>query len=172
PWPHTIDGRAADQPDRNDLVFTAGTHFLNGKQALQLARLRPSGTLERTKAQNQVLCGLYDKMISPSIVGNIPALINAFENSVQTDLSPAQLSQLSCLGTKINANNIIFLNWPDEIFTGKRINDPILGSTFILDANFDAIRDYVRVFLLGEWPAPAPQASTATPSDTPRTFCE
>lgn len=170
--PQTIDGRAADQPDRNDLVFSAGTHFLDGKQALQLARLRPNGTLDRTKAQNQVLCGLYDKIVSPSIVTNIPAIIHAFENNIQTDLSPAQISQLSCLGTQITGSNITFLNWPEDIFKGTRVNDSILGRTFILDVDFAVIRDYVSAFNLGQWPDSVAQASPETPSSSLRTFCE
>ncbi len=93
----TIDGRGPDQGGRDDLVFYAGTHHLNGKEALQLARLRPYGVFDRAKAQNDVLCGLYNKLTSPSVVGDIPGIISAFQDNVQTDLSPAEISQLTCL---------------------------------------------------------------------------
>ncbi len=170
--PHTIDGRAADQPNRDDLVFKAGRHHLNGKQALQLARLRPDGVFERAKAQNHVLCGLRDKLVSPSVVADIPDIIAAFQGSVQTDLSPAQISQLSCLGTHLDGKDIIFLNWPEEMFKGTRVNDPILGRTFVWDVDFDLIRDYVQAFTRGQWPAPPQPASTASPSSGSPSFCE
>ena len=170
--PITIDGRAADQPNRDDLVFRAGTHYLNGKEALQLARLRPYGVFERAKAQNHVLCGLYDKLISPSVVGDIPDIISSFEDNVQTDLSPAQISQLSCLGTQLTGADIVFLNWPEDIFEGTRVDDPVLGRTFIWDADFELLRLYVDAFARGEWPAPAQTTSSTSDEDAPTSFCE
>ena len=105
---HTVDGRKEDQPDRMDLLFLSGTHHLNGSQALQLARLRPYGVFDRGKSQNQVLCGLYDELLSPSVINHIPQIIGAFEDNIQTDLSPAEISQLSCLLTTSKAATFLF----------------------------------------------------------------
>ena len=169
--PTTIDGRAPNQPNRTDLLFYSGKHHLNGKQALQLARLRPEGTFKRTTAQNEILCALYDKLLSPKVIDDIPEIIASFENRVQTDLSPAQISQLACLGTKLKGSDIVFLNWPEDIFNGTRIDDPILGHTFILETNFALIRDYVDAFARGSWLAEAPSTSAEGEDFAPKSFC-
>ncbi len=168
----TIDGRAADQASRDDLVFYAGTHFLYGKEALQLARLRPYGVFDRAQAQNDVLCGLYKKLTSPSVVGDIPGIINAFEDNVQTDLSPADISQLSCLATQLKGANITFYNWPEDLFVGTRVDDPVLGRTFIWDVDFDLMRNYVDAFSRGEWLATAQSESAETKEFNPQSFCD
>ncbi len=170
--PETIDGRAEDQPDRSDLLFRSGVHHLNGKQALQLARLRPYGSFKRSAAQNKVLCGLYDKLLSPSVIDDIPAIINTFENNVQTDLSPAEISQLTCLSTLLEGANITFLNWPEELFDGKRTNDPVLGYTYILDVDPAIIRSYVSAFTRGQWPAIDQNATSASKDFAPNSFCD
>lgn len=170
--PQAIDGRAADQPDRDDLVFWAGTHYLNGNQALQLARLRPYGVFDRAKAQNLVLCGLYKKLVTPSVIGNIPGIISAFEDNVQTDLSPAQIGQLSCLGTQLKGSDIVFLNWPEGIFNGTRVNDPVLGYTFIWDVDFALMREYVDTFARGDWPESGQSTSSSTEDFSPKSFCD
>lgn len=170
--PETIDGRADDQPDRKDLVFYAGTHYLTGKQALQLARLRPNGSLERSNAQNDIMCGLYDKLLSPKVVGDIPQLIKAFEDNIQTDLSPAEISQLSCLLTQLDGSNISFLHFPDNFFTLSRVDDPTIGYTSILDADFNLIRDYVTAFSQGNWLGTDIQVPTENQASSARSFCE
>ena len=168
----TVDGRAEDQPDRKDLLFYAGTHVLNGEQALQLARLRPYGDFDRGAAQNQILCGLHDEILSPSVVDHIPELIDAFKNNVQTDLSPAEISQLSCLLTKLEGSDITFLNYPENFFVGTRIQDPELGYTYILETDFNVLRDYVRAFSQGTWPVSTSQAPAADGTSPAKTFCE
>ncbi|MBT3321384.1 MAG: LCP family protein [Anaerolineae bacterium] len=170
--PETIDGRAADQASRVDLVFYSGKHYLEGSQALQLARLRPYGTFKRASAQNQVLCALYDKLLSPRVIDDIPEIISSFQNRVQTDLSPAQISQLACLGTELKGSDIIFLNWPEEIFTGTRVDDPILGYTYILETDFSLIQNYVDAFSRGSWLAEEQSTSTETKEFSPKSFCE
>ncbi len=170
--PKTIDGRPKDQPNRSDLIFYSGKHRLNGKQALQLARLRPEGTFKRTTAQNEVLCALYDRLLSPKVIDNIPEILASFEDRVQTDLSPAQISQLACLGTKLEGSDIIFYNWSEDIFNGTRIDDPILGHTFILETNFALIRDYVDAFSRGYWLGEESSPSTGSDDIAPKSFCD
>ncbi len=171
----TIDGRGPDQGGRDDLVFYAGTHHLNGKEALQLARLRPYGVFDRAKAQNDVLCGLYNKLTSPSVVGDIPGIINAFEDNVQIDLSPAEISQLTCLATQLDGGNITFYNWPEDLFIGTRVYDEVLGGrTFIWDVDFALMSSYIDAFSRGEWLASASSTSTGGGSGDfdPKSFCD
>lgn len=149
--PNAVDGRNEEVGYSPTLYFEAGLNHLNGTQALLLARLRPNGVFQRAEQQNLVLYALRDKLLSPAIFTNLPDLVNAFSGSVQTDLSPKQISQLSCLAIQLNPENISFVSWPEEMFKGARVDDPILGRTFVWDVDFDLIRLYVAAFNNGQW---------------------
>ena len=150
--PETVDGRTAE--DRNKrLLFDEGTHHLDGTRALTLARIRIEGTFARADNQNRVLCALRDKLTSPDVITDIPELIQSFQGAIQTDLSPAQLGQLACIGTQLQSGNIVFASFPEENFKGTRIYDPVFkGRVFIWDVDFSMLRQYVTQFNEGTWP--------------------
>jgi LCP family protein required for cell wall assembly len=156
--PDPVDGRTAEDPDKR-LLFGSGTLHLDGTRALTLARIRIEGTFARADNQNRVLCALRDTLTSPSVITKIPDLIKAFQGSIQTDLSPAQLGQLACIGTQIEPGNIIFAGFPEEHFKQTRQYDPLFKkNVFVWDVNFDILRDYISQFNAGTWP-PHPLAS-------------
>jgi LCP family protein required for cell wall assembly len=158
--PTAVDGRTKEDTNKR-LLFNAGTHHLNGTQALTLARIRIEGVFERAENQNRVLCALRDQLTSPSVVPKIPNLIKSFQDAVQTDLSPQQLGQLACLGTQIKPENILFARFPQEHFKTKRQYDPVFkGNVFIWDVDFEILRDYVAQFNQGTWPQPPDSPST------------
>jgi LCP family protein required for cell wall assembly len=152
--PNGVDGRTAEDRSKR-LIFPPGTQILNGEEALTLARIRNEGVFERVSHQNTVLCALQEKLTSPSVIVRIPALINSFQGSVQTDLTPEQITQLGCLGTQLTGYDISFVSFPQEIFEGTRVFDPVFdGRIFVWDVDYDVLRDYVLRFNLGTWPAP------------------
>jgi LCP family protein required for cell wall assembly len=156
--PEAIDGRTADDTNAR-LFFPQGENHLNGTRALTLARTRIDGVFQRADHQNLVLCALRKKLTSPSVIANIPDLIKSFQGAVQTDLSPAQLSQLACVGAQLQPENIIFAGFPESIFTGDRVYDPVFKKdVFIWDADYDILRNYVHQFSDGTWPSPTTQA--------------
>jgi LCP family protein required for cell wall assembly len=150
--PKAVDGRTADDTNER-LLFTQGKHHLNGDRALMLARIRISGVFNRAENQNRVLCALRDKLVSPSTITKIPELVRSFRDSVQTDLSPAQLGQLACIGSQIQPENIRFASFPSELFTQTRVYDPVFKKrVFVWDVDFDILRDYIAQFQAGTWP--------------------
>jgi len=150
--PEPVDGRTVDDPN-DRLLFKSGTHHLDGTRALTLARIRIEGTFARADNQNRVLCALRDKLTSPDVVTKIPKLIQSFQGAIQTDMSPAQLGQLACIGTQMQPGNISFAAFPEELFKQARQFDPVFGkSVFIWDVDFDTLRDYVTQFNEGTWP--------------------
>ncbi len=169
--PQAVDGRTAD--DRNSrLLFVSGQQHLDGPRALMLARIRIKGTFARADNQNRVLCALRDKLTSPKVVTKIPQLIQSFQGAVQTDLTPAQLGQLACLGTQLQPGNIVFASFPEENFTATRIYDPVFkGRVFIWDVDFDILRDYVAQFNQGTWPSPGGTPSTTDTKKEGIPFC-
>ncbi|MGD8405249.1 MAG: LCP family protein [Anaerolineales bacterium] len=152
--PNGVDGRTAEDRSKR-LIFPPGIQILNGEEALTLARIRNEGVFERVSHQNTVLCALQEKLTSPSVIVRIPALVNSFQGSVQTDLTPEQITQLGCLGTQLTGYDISFVSFPQEIFEGTRVFDPVFdGRIFVWDVDYDVLRDYVLRFNLGTWPAP------------------
>ena len=148
----TVDGRTAEDTNSR-LLFSKGENHLDGTRALTLARIRIEGTFARGDNQNIVLCALRKKLTSPSVLSSIPDLIKSFQGAMQTDLSPAQLSQLACIGTQLQPANITFANFPETLFTQGRIHDPVFGkSTFVWDADYEILREYVTQFNNGTWP--------------------
>ncbi|RPI94009.1 MAG: LytR family transcriptional regulator [Chloroflexi bacterium] len=169
--PATVDGRTPD--DRNKrLLFLAGTHHLNGPQALTLARIRIAGGFARAENQNRVLCALRDKLTSSGVVTQIPELIQAFQDAIQTDLSPEQLSQLACIGTQIPSGNIVFATFPPEHFKQTREYDPVFKKRVsVWDVDFEVLREYISQFHDGTWPGPA-TVPTGDTGEEEASFCE
>jgi LCP family protein required for cell wall assembly len=152
--PYTIDGRVKGSRD-SDLYFEAGYHHLNGRQAQVLARLRPNGDIERTNVQTIILQALVARLLSPAILPELPELVNNFRNSVYTDLDPVKITQLTCLATKLDPQKIEYVNFPEELFRGTRVQDPVLGYTFVWDVDFAVLRAYIASFTGGEWNDPS-----------------
>jgi anionic cell wall polymer biosynthesis LytR-Cps2A-Psr (LCP) family protein len=155
--PGGIDGRT--RTDRSErLVFPEGPQHLDGTQALTLARIRNQNVFARAEHQNLVLCALRKKIESPETVLRLPGIIDSFRNNIQTDLTPEQISQLACLGTRMPRSNILFAAFPRELFQADETYDPVLKQdVFIWNADFDLLRSYVSEFQAGAWPsAPLP----------------
>ena len=151
-----IDGRTSSDRSAR-LVFPEGPQHLNGAQALTLARLRNVSVFDRAEHQNLVMCALQKKLERPEIILRLPAIINSFMNNIQTDLTPEQISQLACLGTRMPRGNILFASFPRQLFTSAEVYDPVLEQdVFIWEASFDRLRGYVSDYQAGTWPSSTP----------------
>ena len=134
-----------------------------GDRALTLARIRIEGGFARAENQNRVLCALRDQLTSPEVVKDIPELIQAFNDNIQTDLSPAQISELACLGTQIQTSDIHFVGFPQNLFVQTREFDPVFGKNVsILKTDFEVLREYVHQFNEGAWQATSAPAEASS----------
>ncbi len=146
-----------------------GAEHLDGTEALALARNRTEGVFSRGLNQNIVLCGLQKKLTSPSVVTEIPQLVSSFQGAVQTDLSPAIMSQLACLAAQLPRKNIALYSFPENLFTGARKYDPVFKKdVFIWDVDFSILRNYVAEFQSGSW-SDSGETSTSNQSTS---FCQ
>jgi anionic cell wall polymer biosynthesis LytR-Cps2A-Psr (LCP) family protein len=150
--PYVVDGRVAGSSDPA-FYFPAGSQHLDGYRTLLLARMRPEGDLQRSNTQNLILQALAAKLLSPAVIPALPELISSFQTSVQTDLGATEIAQLLCLAALLPADSITAVNFPENLFTGTRVNDPVLGRTFVWDVDFNILRAYVEYFNQGTWPA-------------------
>lgn len=170
--PETVDGRTAEDTNKR-LLFLSGTHHLDGTRALTLARIRIEGVFARAENQNRVLCALRDKLTSPAVITKIPNLIRSFQGAIQTDLSPEQLGQLACIGTRIQSGNVVFATFPAEYFKQTRQYDPVFKkNVFVWDVDLQVLRDYISQFNDGTWPSEKiTQTPQAASTEEERTIC-
>jgi len=136
-----------------DLVYEPGDYHLDGTQALQLARNRVPTIFQRARYQNMVLKALENKLLSPSMISVWPQIIAQFTQSVQTDLSPSDISKLACIGQSLTKDNTTTVAFPDDMFKSGSMYDPYRKVyTYILEADFSQIRAYITDFMNGTWP--------------------
>ena len=143
--PFVVDGRVKGSKNR-DVYFEAGEQHLSGYRTMLLARMRPNGDFQRSLVQNMILQALAEKMLKRSTIRKLPELIDTVKDSVQTDIGVVEAGQLLCLATRLDTDNIEFVSFPETIFKTGRVDDPVLGNTSIVEANFNVLRIYTQKF--------------------------
>ena len=153
--------------------LSVGKHFLNGAQALKLARNRQGGSFERADNQNLVVCAVRKKLASPQIITQIPALVETFQDNIRTDFTPEQLGQLACLATQMPPENIMLTSFPSDLFKQTRVYDPVFEKRIaILQADYTILTDFVFRFQAGTWPVPAAETSPIINQEDAATECQ
>jgi polyisoprenyl-teichoic acid--peptidoglycan teichoic acid transferase len=148
--PYVVDGRVKHSKDPNR-YFPAGDQHLNGYRTMLLARMRPQGDLQRSEIQNIILQAVAQKLLSPAVISQLPQLVEVFRGSVQADFDPVTAGQLVCLAARLDTKKIEFASFPDSLFQSARVQDPVLGNTSIMKADFTVLKSYVQVFKEGMW---------------------
>lgn len=168
--PYDVDVRSETNP--RGFHVEQGQHHFDGETALWVARIRQYDVFGRAENQNIIMCALRKKLLSPAIVPAVPQLIKDFQRYVQTDLSPEQIKQLACLATQMHGADVVFASFPTELFKRSKIYDKQLhGETFIFDADFKILRDYIGRFQQGTWPDPKMFINiTPSPAETDAEF--
>ena len=153
--PNDVDGRPIDDKTEDMGYFSAGQQQFNGDQALRFARIRKKyNDFTRMDHQNMVICALKEKITRPAVLPKIPQIIAAFQGAVLTDLSLEQIGQLACLAPRLKRENILFTSLPEEILTPGRVYSPQQkNETFVMQADYEVIRDYTTRFMAGTWPS-------------------
>ena len=144
-----------DDPD-NNAHFKPGYQTLDGHDAVLFARIRKDvGDLGRIERQTVVAKAVLQKILSPSILPQIPDLVNYFfnvRNDLITDLTPEDLSKFYCLAQYMTPDDIIFYSTPKDILTldVRPVyvgNQQIYASVLVWDQRFV---DWVHQALKGE----------------------
>jgi LCP family protein required for cell wall assembly len=113
----TIDYTINDTsyPDLNygydPFYLAAGTHHLNGYDALRFARTRHGDSdFERAQRQQQVLYSVRDRVMNrenlPELIAMAPQLLQSWEDNVYTDLTLDQIIRLAWYAKDIPVENI------------------------------------------------------------------
>jgi hypothetical protein len=148
--------------------FYAGQQHLTGIQALKLARVRKKySNFKRASNQDLVLCAIKEKALSPEVLPRIPQIIASFQNSMQTDLTPEQISQLACLAPQVDRENLLLANMGEELFNaGWQMDEVSKKYTYALTAKPE-VRELLSQFMAGTWPTPSPDSGDTCPTPMP-----
>jgi LCP family protein required for cell wall assembly len=147
--PEAVDGRPVDSKGSDFGYYEAGWHHFDGETALKFSRIRKRDSdFMRQSRQNQVICALKEKVLSPSVIGDIPQLLLAFRGRVLTDLSLAQMTQLACLATKLSKENLVFASLPLDLIRGGYTET----GAYVVFADADDVRALIADFEAGVWP--------------------
>ncbi len=150
-----------DISDRHTgLVLTAGTHTLQGVQALQFLRIRhgigDGSDLGRISNQQQFMSSLVRKMQSDAVLGDAGKLLN-FANVAMTQVrekqlvldkqlaNPTRMAQIAMALKDVPFEDIVFVQYP-AAYSGDGLV-PISGAA---DALFAALRENRPLQLTGE----------------------
>jgi polyisoprenyl-teichoic acid--peptidoglycan teichoic acid transferase len=90
------------------LEIPVGLQHMDGQTALRYARTRhQDDDYHRIQRQQIVLLAIRDKLLSPAVIPQIPALLQSMSNLAQTDLAPQEIAALACIGPQIDRSTII-----------------------------------------------------------------
>jgi len=117
----SIGGVEVDLPQRvtdpDFGTFPAGRQWLDGEQALNLARIRMLySDAFRVNNQTLIIRAVLNKMIQPAMILKVPGLLVRFKDAFLTDLSIEQLTSLGlCFLNKFDTANLRTFAFPFEL---------------------------------------------------------
>ena len=127
--------------------FGVGVNHMDGEKALTFVRCRARyGDIVRSEHQSMVLMAIIDKLTSPSVVTSLPELVSTMLDDVQTDLSMAQIQQLTCLLPQLEDDQIQFVRFPDEWLVQGWADIARVGRSFIWDIPKEKIVEFCDLF--------------------------
>jgi LCP family protein required for cell wall assembly len=131
------------------LDIPAGPQHMDGAMALRYARTRhQDDDYHRVKRQQLVLLAIRDKLANPQTIAQIPALLAALQGLGRTDLSPAEMAALACIGPRIDRAAIKALS-----IDGTMIQPwTTPGGASVSIPNRDRIAPVVQQFVSGTVP--------------------
>jgi LCP family protein required for cell wall assembly len=147
--PQDVYKRVNDQPV---LFLKAGPHHLNGKQAEMLTRQRITiGDFGRINNQTIVLKAVAANLLSPAGISSLPVLVDQLRSNVETDFSPAEISQLICLADMIDfQEDVTFITLPEDLMVEQMVFDPTRSiNTAALIGNVGEISELLNDFQQG-----------------------
>ena len=127
--------------------FGVGVNHMDGEKALTFVRCRARyGDIVRSEHQSMVLMAIKDKLTSPSVITSLPKLVSTMLDDVQTDLSMAQIQQLTCLLPQLEDDQIQFVRFPDEWLVQGWADIARVGRSFIWDIPKEKIVEFCDLF--------------------------
>lgn len=103
-------------------TLEAGLHQMDGDLALWYVRSRrTTSDFERGRRQQQVVRAMLNQGLNRDLIPQIPALWEAYRQSVETDLGLAQVLELAAMAPAVRANGIRHLTLPYSAFQSWQV---------------------------------------------------
>lgn len=143
--------------DGGPVRLSNGTHKLDGKMALALARSRnvaggygmSRGDFDRTRYQRKMLVALKDKALSVGVLSNpakVTGLFDAAGDNVETDFKPGEVRRLYDLSKKVQNNKVSSIDLAGDKLNLLTTGD-IYGQSIVLPtAGLKDFSDIQRYF--------------------------
>lgn len=133
-----------DQTQKLKIDLQPGQQVLNGAQAEQFARFRNDdlGDIGRVQRQQALLQSLRNKLMNPTIIPRIPALVKAMEKYIDTNLSLEEMLALVGAGRKLSEGSFKMVmlpgrfSSPEEYTASYWLMDPA-GRDRVMQQYFD-----------------------------------
>lgn len=122
-----VEINVPQQYESVNYVFLQGAQTMTGDQALEYSSnlLRDDTPWDRFNRQDLMLQSIFDEVTSPQILTRIPNLVSEFSDTVTTDFSVAQLTDLSCLLSEVSMDEVRYVEI-DESMVTRQPDSPIL----------------------------------------------
>ncbi len=111
------------QDPATDSSFPAGHQWLNGDQALRLARIRSDGNdFVRIQRQNQILKGVLKSLLELDTLTRLPAIYRALKRAIITNLTLEDVTHAVCLMQYMyrEGRRPEFFAVPEDLLQGTR----------------------------------------------------
>jgi len=130
----------------NRIQLAAGTHHLNGDQALRFSRVRyglPNGDFDRQRDQFMLLSVLAQRMLSLSNIAKLPEVINIVYNELMdTNMSAAKIAAMGLEFKGIAKEDIQYYQLPGR---GISAQDPLVGApVYYFEPDLDGVKAVVK----------------------------
>lgn len=121
-----------DQTQKLKIDLKQGWQTLNGDQAEQFARYRGDGAgdIGRVQRQQALLKALRGRLISPTVIPRIPAILNMMQRYIDTNLTLEEMLALINLGLQADKQDVRMVmlpgrfSAPDEFIASYWIMNP------------------------------------------------
>jgi LCP family protein required for cell wall assembly len=107
------------------IYIPSGIQHMTGNEALRYARSRHgSNDFDRAARQQRVLLSLREQTDPQALIPRIPALIDALQSAISTDIPTNQLAPLLGLASQVDTKNIRSYVFAPPFYASDTCNDP------------------------------------------------
>ena len=111
-------------------LFAPGFQELNGEQALEYASNMLIDTeWDRFNRQDLVLKAIFNKVTNPQILLSVPSLISEFSDTITTDLSVLEITDLTCLLNEVSMDEVNYVE-VDQTRVTQQVDSDVLQPNY------------------------------------------
>ena len=110
------DMKYQDDSQHLYINLKAGSHHLNGNQALQLLRFRhdENGDIGRIQRQQILMRALMEQALNPATLSRLPKILSVIQSHIDTNLTIEELMALVGFGVQTQRSNVQMLMLPGQ----------------------------------------------------------